>query len=111
MSLPYSSTWKLLDVNILNTLVLEKILGITEDQLAAGKNLTYTKDLDDALERTRAGEFQVALALNPSALGDVIAIADNGERMPRKSTHFYPKPVSGLVFYPMDPRFHEGGGA
>lgn len=109
VDLPYSSTWKLLDVNILNTLVLEKILGITEEQLDAGKNLTYTKDLDDALERTRAGEFQVALALNPSGLEDVIAIAENGERMPRKSTHFYPKPVSGLVFYPMDEEFHRGG--
>ena len=107
---PYSSTWKLLDVNILNTLVLEKILGITESQLADGKNLTYTKDLDDAIERTRRAEFQVALALNPSALGDVIAIAENGERMPRKSTHFYPKPVSGLVFYPMDEGFHRDGG-
>jgi len=111
VDLPYSSTWKLLDVNILNTLVLEKILGITEGELDAGKNLTYTNDLDDALERTRAGEFQVALALNPSGLDDVIAIAEGGERMPRKSTHFYPKPVSGLVFYPMDPAFHavDGG--
>jgi len=107
---PWSSTWKLLDVNILNTLVLEQILGITEDELAAGKNLTYTKDLDDAIERTQRGEFQVALTLNPSALGDVIAIAEGGERMPRKSTHFYPKPVSGLVFYPMDEGFHRDGG-
>jgi uncharacterized protein (DUF1015 family) len=110
VSLPYSSAWKLLDVNILNTLVLETILGITEGELAAGKNLTYTKDLDDALERTRRGEFQVTLALNASVLEDVIAIAENGERMPRKSTHFYPKPVSGLVFYPMDAEFHRGAG-
>jgi len=50
--------------------------------------------------------MQVALTLNPTALGDVITIAENNERMPRKSTHFYPKPVSGLVFYPMDPEFH-----
>jgi uncharacterized protein (DUF1015 family) len=106
---PYSSTWKLLDVNIINALVLERILGITEDELAAGKNLTYTKDLDEALDRTQRGEFQVALLLNPSTLRDVIAIADNGERMPRKSTYFYPKPVSGLVFYPMDPGFPGGG--
>ncbi len=106
---PYSTTWKLLDVNIINALVLERILGITEDELAAGKNLTYTKDLDEALDRTQRGEFQVALLLNPSTLRDVIAIADNGERMPRKSTYFYPKPVSGLVFYPMDPGFPGGG--
>jgi uncharacterized protein (DUF1015 family) len=54
----------------------------------------------------RAGEMQVALILNPTALHDVITIAENDEKMPRKSTHFYPKPVSGLVFYPMDPDFH-----
>ncbi len=44
----------------------------------------------------------VALLLNPTRLEDVLEIARAGERMPRKSTHFYPKPVSGLVFYPMD---------
>jgi uncharacterized protein (DUF1015 family) len=48
----------------------------------------------------------VALALNATSLADVIAIAENGERMPRKSTHFYPKPVSGLVLFPLDPAFH-----
>ena len=46
------------------------------------------------------------LLLNPTRLEDVLAIARSGERMPRKSTYFYPKPVSGLVFYPMEP----GGG-
>ncbi len=102
VDLPFSSTWKLLDVNILNSLVLERILGITEDQLAAGRSIAYTKDLDEALARVRSGEIQVALALNPTALDDVIEIAENGERMPRKSTHFYPKPVSGLVLYPME---------
>ena len=50
----------------------------------------------------------MALILNPTALRDVITIAENDEKMPRKSTHFYPKPVSGLVFYPMDREFHQG---
>jgi uncharacterized protein (DUF1015 family) len=58
--------------------------------------------VDEALEKVRSGEIQVALILNPTALHDVITIAENDEKMPRKSTHFYPKPVSGLVFYPMD---------
>ena len=109
VNLPYSSEWKLLDVNILNVLILEQILGITEEQLALGKNIGYTKDLEEALDGVHDGRIQVALALNPSALKDVITIAENGERMPRKSTHFYPKPVSGLVFYPMDPEFHAPG--
>ncbi len=105
VKLDFSSEWKLLDVNILNTLILERSLGITEEQLSAGTNIAYTKDVDDALERVRSGEMQVALVLNPTALQDVITIAENDEKMPRKSTHFYPKPLSGLVFYPMDPAF------
>ncbi len=101
-----SSEWKLLDVNILNTLILEQILGITEEQLSLSTSIAYTKDVDEALAKVRSGEMQVALILNPTALRDVITIAENDEKMPRKSTHFYPKPVSGLVFYPMDPEFH-----
>jgi uncharacterized protein (DUF1015 family) len=106
VQLDYSSVWKLLDVNILNTLILEQILGITEEQLSLSTSISYTKDVEEALAKVRSGEIQVALVLNPTALRDVISIADNDERMPRKSTHFYPKPVSGLVFYPMDPDFH-----
>ncbi|MGA2761866.1 MAG: DUF1015 domain-containing protein [Spirochaetia bacterium] len=101
--LEFSSQWKLLDVNILNSLILEQILGITEEQLSLATNISYTKDVDEALSRVHAGEIQVALVLNSTALADVLVIAENNERMPRKSTYFYPKPVSGLVFYPMDP--------
>ncbi len=106
--LDFSSEWKLLDVNILNSLVLEQILGITEEELNLSTSIAYTKDLGEALDRVRSGEMQVALILNPTALRDVITIAENGEKMPRKSTHFYPKPLSGLVFYPLDPAFHSG---
>ncbi|HEY9593341.1 MAG TPA: DUF1015 domain-containing protein [Spirochaetia bacterium] len=105
-----SSEWKLLDVNILNTLILEQILGITEEQLSLSTSISYTKDVDEAIARVRSGEMQVALILNPTALADVMTIAENDEKMPRKSTHFYPKPVSGLVFYPMDPAFHSAPG-
>jgi uncharacterized protein (DUF1015 family) len=104
--LDFSSQWKLLDVNILNTLILEQILGITEEQLSMATNISYTKDIDEALAKVHAGEIQVALVLNATALGDVLSIAENNERMPRKSTYFYPKPVSGLVFYPMDLHLH-----
>jgi uncharacterized protein (DUF1015 family) len=95
-------------VNILNTLILDQILGITEEQLSLSTSIRYTKDVEEALGKVRAGQMQVALILNPTALQDVITIAENEEKMPRKSTHFYPKPVSGLVFYPMDPAFHAG---
>ncbi len=97
-----SSEWKRLDVNILNTLILERIVGLTDQQLSSQTNVTYTKDLEEALQSVRTGRMQVALILNATRLQDIVTIADNNERMPRKSTHFYPKPLSGLVFYAMD---------
>jgi uncharacterized protein (DUF1015 family) len=103
VKLDSSPAWKLLDVNILNTLIFNEILGITEEQLSLSTSIAYTKDVDEALERVRSGEMQAAFILNPTRLNDVITIAENDEKMPRKSTHFYPKPVSGLVFFPMDP--------
>jgi uncharacterized protein (DUF1015 family) len=103
VNLPYSSQWKLLDVNILNTLILQRIVGLTDEQLSAQTSIEYTKDLEGALAAVRSGRMQVALILNATSLEDIIVIADNEERMPRKSTHFYPKPLSGLLFYPMSP--------
>jgi uncharacterized protein (DUF1015 family) len=101
VDIPFSSEWKLLDVNILNTLILQRIIGLTEEQLSAQTNVSYTKDLEAALESVRSGRMQVALILNSTRLEDIITIAENNERMPRKSTHFYPKPLSGLLFYPI----------
>lgn len=102
VDLDYSSEWKRLDVNILNTVILKNILHFTEEQLNRQENIAYTKDLDEALRDVAQGRKEVALILNGTRLEDVITIAENGEKMPRKSTHFYPKPLSGLVFYQMD---------
>ncbi|UCF99709.1 MAG: DUF1015 domain-containing protein [Spirochaetaceae bacterium] len=110
VDIAYSSEWKLLDVNILNTLILQRIVGLTEEQLSAQTNVAYTKDLEAALESVRGGRMQVALILNATRLRDIITIAENDERMPRKSTHFYPKPLSGLVFFPMEYTRQNSGG-
>ncbi len=99
IDMPYSSDWKLLDVNIINTLLFRKILGLTEDSLSDQTNITYVKDINGALMSVRQGKSQVALILNSPELKDIINVAGNGERMPRKATYFYPKPLSGLVFY------------
>ena len=101
VDLDYSSRWKRLDVNILNVLVLQQILGITEAELDGGTKVSYTKSIDEALAAVDRRSADVALLMNPTRLDDVLEIARAGERMPRKSTYFYPKPVSGLVFYPM----------
>ncbi len=52
---------------------------------------------------------RISSSVRPAEMSQPSACTPVGERMPRKSTYFYPKPVSGLVFYPMDPGFHGGG--
>ena len=48
------------------------------------------------------GNAEIALFLNPTTIAEVIEVSNKRELMPRKSTHFYPKPISGLLFYSMD---------
>ncbi len=96
-----SDAWKLLDVNILNSLVLRNGLGITEKRLSDQTNVTYTHRASEAIERVGNGEMQMAFFLNPTKLEEVITLSQNDEVLPRKSTFFYPKAVSGLAFYSM----------
>jgi uncharacterized protein (DUF1015 family) len=97
-----TETWQLLDVNVLNILILQKIAGITEEMMSLQKNIEYVKDADEALARVASGEMQAAFILKGTPLEAVLAVAAAGEKMPRKSTFFYPKPLSGLVFFEMD---------
>ena len=96
-----SPRWLRLDVNVLNELVLRRIFAVTEAELDGGERVSYTNSAADALAAVDGGRADVALLMNPTPLDDVLAVADGGERLPRKSTFFYPKPLSGLLFYPM----------
>ncbi len=94
-----SRNWKMLDVNVLNTVILKQVLGLTEEDMAAQRYVQYTKDIDDAVDAVDNRGMQAALILNAPGVEDIIKIADAGEKMPRKATYFYPKPMSGFVFY------------
>jgi len=48
------------------------------------------------------GEAEVAILVRPTEVGQVCAVADAGDRMPPKSTYFYPKPTTGLVMNRLD---------
>ena len=96
-----SARWRRLGVNVLNDLVLRRIFAVTEAELDGGERVSYTNSAADALAAVDAGRADVALLVSPTPLDDVLAIADGGERLPRKSTFFFPKPLSGLLFYPM----------
>jgi uncharacterized protein (DUF1015 family) len=96
-----SRSWRSLDVAVLSKLVLEAALGIDEQKLAEGKHVEYVKDSGNkAKELVRlvdADKKQVAFFMNPPKIGQMQAVAETGERMPQKSTYFYPKIHSGLV--------------
>jgi hypothetical protein len=65
--------------------------------------ISYTARADEAVAAVDRGEADVAFLLREPRVDDVFAVALRGDRMPAKSTYFYPKPLSGLVFHPLDP--------
>jgi len=90
-----SYQYRRLDTAILHRLILDRILGLG-DRLSED-NIAYTQDIDDAIRLVREEDWQIAFFLNPLRISQVRDIALAGELMPRKSTYFYPKLLSGLV--------------
>ena len=86
-----------LDVTVLHTLILEKIFGIDAENMAKQINLTYTKIFDEAISSVDSGKSQCAFILNPTRVSEIRDVASNGEKMPQKSTYFYPKMITGMV--------------
>ena len=96
--MPYfhSELYKKLDVSVVDHVILEKLLELGSDKEKT--SLTYSYDRPDAISRVLNHEYQLALLLRPVKAETIKATADAGEKMPRKSTYFYPKLPSGLVF-------------
>lgn len=92
-----SQALKKLDVSVLHNLILEKFMGIGSEQRANESNLTYTRDEDYAIKAVDDGSYQLCFFMNPTKVEEVTQIAEGGEKMPQKSTYFYPKIVTGLV--------------
>ncbi len=86
-----------LDVNVLHTLVLERLLGIDKANMAQQINLTYTRSLHEALDGVNNGHYQASFILNPTRVSEIRDVAAAGEKMPQKSTYFYPKLITGLT--------------
>lgn len=83
-----------LDVSILHDLIIKKVFGVEGTD-----RLEYTRDAEEAIERVESGEASAAFISNPPSVEDMRAIAQGGEKMPQKSTYYYPKLLSGLVFW------------
>ena len=92
-----SDDYRMLDVSVLHSLILERIFKIDKENMANQKNLTYTRSVEEAMGSVDNGESNCAFFLNPTAVSEIGAVAQNGEKMPQKSTYFYPKLLTGLV--------------
>ncbi len=92
-----------LDVSVLHHLFIENILGVSPEAQLQDGNLTYNQDAEDALNAVEKGAVQAAFVLNPPRPEQVLTVAMGGEKMPQKSTYFYPKLLSGLVINKIDP--------
>jgi uncharacterized protein (DUF1015 family) len=92
-----SATYRNLDVTILHSLILEQIFNIGAAELASESYVGYTREDMDAVNKVDAGNYQLAFFLNSTLVEELLAVAAAGEKMPQKSTFFYPKIIAGLV--------------
>jgi uncharacterized protein (DUF1015 family) len=90
-----------LDVSVLHHEILQRELGLEPAELESERYLSYSRDVGAVLDRLEAGAGQAAFLLRPPAVADVVDVARAGQVMPQKSTYFYPKPASGIVFNPL----------
>jgi uncharacterized protein (DUF1015 family) len=98
----HSAVYRRLDAAVLEKVLLERVLGLDEDAIAHQRGIGYARDVDEALRRLRAKDYELAFILRPTPVDQVRAVAEEGETMPPKSTFFFPKLPSGLLFNPLD---------
>ena len=91
-----------LDVTILHDLILNKVFGIDKENMKSQRNLTYTRSIDEAIESVDNKTSQCAFILNPTRVNEIRDVALASEKMPQKSTYFYPKLITGLIMNQID---------
>jgi uncharacterized protein (DUF1015 family) len=98
-----------LDVSVLHDEILARELDLQRAEVEQERYLSYSRDVDALLDRVENGSAQAAFLLRPPAVSDVVEVAQAGRVMPQKSTYFFPKPASGIVFNPLAAGIRIGG--
>jgi uncharacterized protein (DUF1015 family) len=93
--------YRRLDTAVLEALVLKGPLGLSEDDISHLNGLGYSRTDDEALALVESGEYDAAFFLRASPVEQVRDVAEAGVNMPPKSTFFYPKVLTGLLFNPL----------
>lgn len=92
-----SDSWKIMDTNILDTLILEQLLGLGEPERRNQDNLAYTPNPKRVIEQVDRKQFQLGFMLNPPAVNELVSIARTKDVIPQKSAYFYPRLLTGLI--------------
>ena len=94
--------YRALDTAVLEALILKQALGMSEDDISHLHGLDYARDTAQARRRVEAGEAEAAFFMGATPVARVRDVAATGESMPPKSTYFFPKVLTGMVFNPLD---------
>ena len=81
-----------LDISILHRLIIDRVMHCNNEDC-----VKYTRSFTEAIAAVNEGRYQCCFILNPTRIQDIKDIVDADEKMPQKSTYFYPKPTTGLV--------------
>jgi uncharacterized protein (DUF1015 family) len=96
-----SPDWRLLDVSILHELFIERALGLDKEVVERKENIEYLRDPQMGYDAVDQGKANFLLVMNPTRMEQVRDCTAGGEKMPQKSTDFFPKVISGLVMMPI----------
>jgi len=99
----FPAAYRRLDTAVLEALLLKGPLGLTDDDIDHQHGLTYSRTDDEAIDMVTSGKADVAFFLRPNPVRQVQEIAATGVNMPPKSTYFFPKVPTGLLFNPLTP--------
>jgi len=95
----WSEAYKSLDAVVLREVIF-RIMGVVDPKI--DEDIFYERWINDAIARVDGGEAKVAFLLNPTPPEKVLEVARHMERMPQKTTDFYPKVISGFTMMPID---------
>jgi len=98
----HSDAYRRLDAAVLEALLLKGAVGLTDDDISHLNGFGYARDAREALALIDSGEYDAAFLLRPTPIEQVREVAAAGETMPPKSTYFFPKVPTGLVFNPLE---------
>jgi uncharacterized protein (DUF1015 family) len=97
----FSEAYRSLDTGVLEALILKGALGLSDDDISHFNGLFYARSTEEAIALVRSGEYDAAFLMRPTPVSQVRDVAASGENMPPKSTFFYPKLLTGLLFNPL----------